>query len=207
MIDVKGLCIEYDNKKVIDNLSFHVSGGECLVLFGPSGCGKTSILNAITNLIPYSGKIKLDGKASYAFQNPKIFKQSTIYDNLRLVCEDENKIDNYLKEYDLQNFKMAKAQNLSGGQKARVNIIRALLVNDILLLDEPFDSLDLLLKEKIISSLKMEIKKRRGTIFVTHSLDEALALGDNLIILNGKKSKEICITENTDKDDIIKALH
>lgn len=206
MIDVLNLTIGYKGKKIIDNASFKVLDLKCLVLFGPSGCGKTSILNAIANLIPFDGSIILSGKLSYSFQNPKLFTNSTVFENLSFVTKDLKKIDYYLNLFGIGNLKKEKVYKLSGGQMARVNIIRSLIGNDILLLDEPFNSLDLALKEKVMTCIKKEISNKKGTIFVTHDLDEALFLGDTLYCISENKVEEVPLDSKNIKENIIKRL-
>lgn len=206
MINVLNLTINYKDKKIIDNASFKVLDGKCLVLFGPSGCGKTSILNAIANLIPYEGSIILSGKISYSFQSPKLFLNSTVFENLSFVTNDLEKIDYYLNLFEIDDLKNKKAYKLSGGQMARVNIIRSLLKNDILLLDEPFNSLDLALKEKVMTCIKKEISNKKGTILVTHDLDEALFLGDALYCISKNKVEEVPLDSKNIKEYIIKKL-
>lgn len=206
MIDVLNLTIGYKGKKIIDNASFKVLDSKCLVLFGPSGCGKTSILNAIANLIPFDGSIILSGKLSYSFQSAKLFTNSTVFENLSFVTKDLKKIDYYLNLFGIGNLKKEKVYKLSGGQMARVNIIRALIENDILLLDEPFNSLDLALKEKIMTCIKKEISNKKGTIFVTHDLDEALFLGDTLYCISKNKVEEVPLDSMNIKENIIKRL-
>lgn len=206
MIDVLNLTIGYKGKKIIDNASFKVLDSKCLVLFGPSGCGKTSILNAIANLIPFDGSIILSGKLSYSFQNHKLFTNSTVFENLSFVTKDLKKIDYYLNLFGIGNLKKEKVYKLSGGQMARVNIIRSLIENDILLLDEPFNSLDLALKEKVMTCIKKEISNKKGTIFVTHDLDEALFLGDTLYCISENKVEEVPLDSKNIKENIIKRL-
>lgn len=206
MINVLNLTINYKDIKIIDNASFMVLDGKCLVLFGPSGCGKTSILNAIANLIPYEGSIILSGKISYSFQSPKLFLNSTVFENLSFVTDDLKKIDYYLNLFEIDDLKNKKAYKLSGGQMARVNIARSLIKNDILLLDEPFNSLDLALKEKIMSCIKKEISNKKGTIIVTHDLDEALFLGDSLYCISKNKVEEVPLDSKNIKENIIKKL-
>lgn len=206
MINVLNLTINYKDIKIIDNASFMVLDGKCLVLFGPSGCGKTSILNAIANLIPYEGSIILSGKIAYSFQSPKLFLNSTVFENLSFVTDDLEKIDYYLNLFEIDDLKNKKAYKLSGGQMARVNIARSLIKNDILLLDEPFNSLDLALKEKIMSCIKKEISNKKGTIIVTHDLDEALFLGDSLYCISKNKVEEVPLDSKNIKENIIKKL-
>lgn len=206
MIDVLNLTISYKDKIIIDNASFKVLDSKCLVLFGPSGCGKTSILNAIANLIPFEGSIILSGKLSYSFQSPKLFLNSTVFENLSFVTKDLKKIDYYLNLFGIGNLKKEKVYKLSGGQMARVNIIRSLIENDILLLDEPFNSLDLALKEKVMTCIKKEISNKKGTIFVTHDLDEALFLGDTLYCISENKVEEVPLDSKNIKENIIKRL-
>ncbi|MBS1476454.1 MAG: hypothetical protein HP024_00680 [Acholeplasmatales bacterium] len=99
-----------------------------------------------------------------------------------------------------------RADKLSGGQMARVNIIRSLLKNDVLLLDEPFSSLDLALKDDVMRILRNEIVSKKGTILVTHDLEEALSLGDRMFCLINGKIEEQDLNSKLLKEDIIKKL-
>lgn len=205
MININDLTIAYNSKIIIDHISFEVKDASCVVLFGPSGSGKTSILNAIANLIPYSGEIKTD-KPSYSFQSPKLFKRLTVLDNLSLVSGNLEKIEDYLVKFKMLEFKNQRADKLSGGQMARVNIIRSLLKNDVLLLDEPFSSLDLALKDDVMRILRDEIVSKKGTILVTHDLEEALSLGDRMFCLINGKIEEQDLNSKLLNEDIIKKL-
>lgn len=205
MISINDLTIAYNSKIIIDHISFEAKDASCVVLFGPSGSGKTSILNAIANLIPYSGEIKTD-KPSYSFQSPKLFKRLTVLENLSLVSANLEKIEDYLVKFKMLEFKDQRADKLSGGQMARVNIIRSLLKNDVLLLDEPFSSLDLALKDDVMRILRNEIISKKGTILVTHDLEEALSLGDTMFCLINGKIEEQDLNSKLLKEDIIKKL-
>lgn len=135
---------------VLNQISFDVKKGEIVAIVGPSGCGKSTLLNLISGLIqPDSGKIEINGKVGYMFQKDHLFEWRTVYKNITLGPEiakikiEPEKIDQILKKYGLYDFKNHYPKELSGGMRQRVALLRTLALDpDILLLDEPFSSLD-----------------------------------------------------------------
>lgn len=207
MLEIKSLSKSYKGKKgvvrVIDNLSFKVGKKDFIVLFGPSGCGKTTILKSIAGLVePTSGEIKLDGKkicgadkkVGMVFQNFSLFPWLTIRENisfgLKIQGRTQKKIDeivnHYLELTDLVDFADSYPRDLSGGMKQRVAIARALANDpDILLMDEPFGSLDHLTRSKMQKFLlDLWEKEDKTIIFVTHDVEEALFLADKIYVLS-----------------------
>lgn len=182
---------------VLKDLSFMVDKGEIVAIVGPSGCGKSTILNLISKLIKQdSGKIEINGTIGYMFQHDNLFSWRNVYKNITLGLEinhlpiDEKKIDNLLDKYGLLSFKNYYPSELSGGMKQRIALIRTLLLNpDILLLDEPFSSLDyqskIIVQEDIYNMIK---KENKTTILVTHDITEAIALADKVYVLSSRPS-------------------
>ncbi|RDI91277.1 ABC transporter ATP-binding protein [Thermosipho africanus Ob7] len=179
---------------IFKNINLSISKGEKVALLGPSGCGKTTLLRIIAGLEDAEGKIeKKFDKIGYIFQEPRLIPWKTIYENLKFVSEDSKKIDNILKSLKLYEFKDYYPIKLSGGMKQRVNLARALLVEpDLLLLDEPFSSLDIHIKWNLIKDLNTQIDKNHiTTILVTHDLKEALMLSDKIYVLSNRPAKII----------------
>lgn len=179
---------------IFKNINLSISKGEKVALLGPSGCGKTTLLRIIAGLEDAEGKIeKKFDKIGYIFQESRLIPWKTIYENLKFVSEDSKKIDNILKSLKLYEFKDYYPIKLSGGMKQRVNLARALLVEpDLLLLDEPFSSLDIHIKWNLIKDLNTQIDKNHiTTILVTHDLKEALMLSDKIYVLSNRPAKII----------------
>lgn len=183
---------EYDDVMVLKDFSFSIEKGKIYSILGPSGCGKTTILRLIAELEkPDKGQIELRGqKVSYVFQEPRLLPWETVRKNLELVCpkKEIKKIEQLLELMELKEYSDAYPKELSGGMKQRVSIMRGFLYpHDILLMDEPFQALDLKLKAKLIREIYSLHQSMGNTIlFVTHDLDEALLLGDEIIILSPK---------------------
>lgn len=188
MIEIKGLTKKYGDKTVYENFDFSVEEGRTTCILGESGSGKTTLLNCIARLTDFTGEIP-PLKCSYVFQTPRLVPNLTVYGNLALVGADGEEIDRVLESVKLTDKRNAYPAQLSGGQKQRVSLARALLYGgEITLLDEPFASLDLKLKKEM-TGLFNEIARSRGltSLFVTHDIDEALAVAQRVVVINGGK--------------------
>ncbi len=182
---------------VLNQISFDVKKGEIVAIVGPSGCGKSTLLNLISGLIqPDSGKIEINGKVGYMFQKDHLFEWRTVYKNITLGPEiakikiEPEKIDQILKKYGLYDFKNHYPKELSGGMRQRVALLRTLALNpDILLLDEPFSSLDYQTKITVQDDIYKIIKDaHKTTLLVTHDITEAIAMADRVIVLTKRPS-------------------
>lgn len=182
----------FDNTIVFHKFSLNIKKGKIYCILGPSGCGKTTLLRLIAGLESYDkGSIDLQGKkVSYIFQEPRLLPWKTVKSNLELVCthKEAKIIDKYLETMEVKDYKFSYPKELSGGMKQRVSMTRAFLApHDILLMDEPFQALDVKLKEKLFWEVYHLHKEINNTILaVTHDIDEALFLGDEVIILSQK---------------------
>ena len=180
----------------LDNISFDVNDGEFISIVGPSGCGKSTILSILSNLIDKSsGDIKLDNKnIAYMLQSDSLLPFLTILDNCLLGLKVQNKLTkenkdyviNLLNTYGLGDFIDKYPNNLSGGMRQRVALIRTLAVKpDILLLDEATSALDyqsaLVISEDIYKILK---KEKKTLIMVTHDIGLAISMSDRVIVLS-----------------------
>ena len=194
---IENLSVSYGETKVYENfnLEFENSGVTCLL--GESGCGKTTILNAIAGLIPYSGTIT-PAKVSYVFQSPRLVPNLTVLTNLTLIGAEEGKAKEMLEKVGLLSKINAYPKTLSGGEAQRVSLCRAFLhPADLLLLDEPFSSLDLKTKLAAMDLFKsMQNQSGRGALFVTHDIDEACYLADKIFVLKKGEVTEQFINEN-----------
>ncbi len=186
------ISVKWGNKSIFDDFSLEFKENKVTAILGKSGAGKTTMLNVIANLIPFSGEVLGFEDISYVFQEHRLLPFATVYKNLEFVLSNESqekkreKIDAVLKISCLEHLKDRVAETLSGGEKQRVSLARAFLVpSKTILLDEPFDSLDLGLKLSIINDFKKLISAFPKTcVLVTHSEAEALYLADDIFILD-----------------------
>lgn len=189
MIKIVNLGVSYGEKKVYENFNLDIEQGKITCVLGESGCGKTTLLNAIAGLVRHTGEIpKLS--CSYIFQTPRLVPNLTVRGNLNLVCKDENRIDNLLKMTGLEDKAGSFPVHLSGGEAQRVSIARAFAFDcDLLLMDEPFTSLDLKLKISIMEQfVSLQREQNKTALFVTHDIDEAIYLADRIIVLREGKA-------------------
>lgn len=186
----------FGNKKIYDKFSLTFEEGKINCILGKSGCGKSTLLNIIANLEEInSGEIiGVPEKIAYVFQEDRLIEWNSIYTNMELPLlkfytkdERKEKIKGILREVELEDYINSYPKELSGGMRQRANIARALLYNgELLLMDEPFKSLDKSSKENIIKIFKKNhLEKNNTVIMVTHDINEALSLGDNIFILGG----------------------
>ena len=185
---IKNLTKSYGSTPVFKNFNLEIAEGAVTCILGGSGAGKTTLLNVIAGLTAFSGEVT-SVKCSYIFQEPRLVPNLTVYGNLRLVCRDDGAIRYMLEKTGLTQKESSYPIALSGGQAQRVSVARAFLYkSDVVLMDEPFSSLDLKLK---ISMMKVfgEVRANDGrtAVFVTHDIDEALYLADRIIVLSDGK--------------------
>ena len=186
----------------LKDVSFTLKKGELLTVLGPSGCGKTTLLNIIAGFLnPTSGSISLDEKEingpgverGMVFQQGALFEWLTVSQNvdfgLRMRKEDPKKskklVNEWLEIVGLQGFGDTPTYQLSGGMQQRVALARCLINDpDLILMDEPLGALDALTREKM-QSLVLKIWKETGKtiVLITHSVEEALLLGERLFVM------------------------
>ncbi|HDX9589802.1 TPA: ABC transporter ATP-binding protein [Bacillus pseudomycoides] len=202
-----------DKTKAVDSLQLEIHKGEFFVLIGPSGCGKTTTMKMINRLIETTeGSISIDGKnirdynihelrwdIGYVLQQIALFPHMTIAENIAIVPEMrkwskakiEKRVDELLEMVGLDPhiYRGRMPDELSGGQKQRVGVVRALAANPkIVLMDEPFSALDPLSREQLQRDLvDLQKKIQKTIVFVTHDMQEALALGDRICIMKDGK--------------------
>lgn len=183
----------------VENFSYEMKDGEFVAIVGPSGCGKSTILSILCGLEnKSSGNIYFDTniKIGYMLQQDCLFEWKNILKNCLLGLEINNdltkenkeKVIKMLDTYGLKDFKYSYPENLSGGMRQRVALIRTLANNpDILLLDEPFSALDyqsrLAISDDIYQILK---KEKKSVIMVTHDIAEAISMCDKVIVLTDR---------------------
>ncbi|MCY3675592.1 MAG: ABC transporter ATP-binding protein [Paracoccaceae bacterium] len=196
----------YDGSIVaLENVSLNVPTGKLTAILGPSGCGKTTLLKVIAGLIePSTGTVKIRDKEiigpgpdrALVFQDFALLPWATVLQNVAFGLraqgvskrEREKTSLNYIKEVGLSGFEDKYPHQLSGGMRQRTGLARALTVNsDILLMDEPFSAVDEQMRRKLQEDLLELLKiENKTVIFVTHSIEEAVYLADQVVILSGR---------------------
>lgn len=215
MIKIDNLTVKYGKKTVYENFSLEIGERGVTCVLGESGCGKTTLLNAVAGIIKYGGTVS-PVAVSYVFQSPRLVPNLTAEGNLRLVGAEKQAAEAMLEKVGLGDKLKAYPASLSGGEAQRVSLARAFLKRaDLLLMDEPFSSLDLKTKISIMELFKeLQEEEGKSVLFVTHDIDEALYLADRIIVLNGgiilndlqNKSKGEFGANSPLRETIIKAL-
>lgn len=219
MIEIRDLEVSYKGAErevsALEKINIDIEDGDIYTIIGPSGCGKTTLLNVLAGIEKnYRGSVKIDGRIidsrshniGMVFQNYGLLPWRTVYENvvmgLKLRGIDTKREHEYakyiLEELGLLELSKRYPKELSGGQKQRVAIARAFIIKpDILLMDEPFSALDAITREEM-QTLFLNIWKehRVTTIFITHSVDEALYLGKKIIILSQAPGRVYKCIEN-----------
>lgn len=193
MLSCKGLVKSFD-KMLFEDFNLELQSGEIVAITGPSGCGKTTLLRCICGLEDLDeGRIVLDGRditntlaeergIGLIFQRPVLYPHLDVKGNLKLGSQDCD-VSATLAEVDLIGFENRRVETLSGGEGQRIALARALLANpSVLLLDEPFSSLDEELSDKLLSDVRGLLKARNcPAILVTHNHDVAKKFADSVI--------------------------
>lgn len=201
-MQIKNLKKTYHTKKkeipTIDNLNLTINKGDFISIIGPSGCGKSTILSILSGIDKdYKGQIiKENEKIGYMLQNDCLLEWRTVLNNCLLGQElDKNINKKYiiklLEQYGLKEFINTYPNQLSGGMRQRVALIRTLATNpDILLMDEPFSALDYQTRLKVSDDIYKIIKKENKTvIMVTHNIEEAITMSNKIVILTKRPAK------------------
>lgn len=209
MIEIQQLTKEYPGVRALDNLSLTIKKGEFFGLLGPNGAGKTTTIRLLTGLTqPSSGSILVGGVdavknplfittlAGVVFEQQNTYDDMTVWQNLRLFAQIYNirdeKIEELIKQMELEPHKKKKAKHLSKGLKQRLLIARALLHNpEILFLDEPTEGLDPVFAESIRSLITDLNKMGKTILLTTHYMEEAEMLCDRVAIINHGKLVEL----------------
>ena len=213
IISFENVSLSYGNRLILDNISFRINEGEIFGMLGPNGVGKSTIFNLITGLIkPNSGQIKINNtnvvnfpiylrtkkfRVGYVPQYGGFFSDLTLNENLKAIAEivindknkEDNKINQLISKFELENLRNIKAKFLSGGQKKKLVIALSLLSDpSVLLLDECFAALDVLtikMLQEIIVNLQNE--KKITICICDHQARDLLACVDSAMILSNCK--------------------
>lgn len=215
MIRVTNIRKQFDGLVVFNNLSLDIPSNKTTVILGPSGCGKTTLLNILSGLDgDHQGKInglRKSGRIGYCFQEDRLLDWMDVKSNIDFVLDDKKKYagrtDHYIDMMELLPYKNFKANKLSGGMRQRVAIARALAYpSGVVLMDEPFRSLDHTLKENVLHGMARLFREEpRTAVIVTHDLNDALLLADTVYILSEKPArvlKKLNITAVKEKRDL-----
>lgn len=211
-ISARDLTISFDirGSKVValDNVNLSVKSNEFVCVMGPSGCGKTTLLNLIAgHLKPTSGNIAVNGvpvqgpgaDRAVVFQDNAVFPWMTVEQNVgyslrmqgRPKDEIERNVSRYLVVVGLTDFRASWPNQLSGGMRKRVDIARCYAADpEVLLMDEPFGALDIMTKERLQEDLHdVWLGQPKTVLFITHDLEEALYLGDRVILMSPRPGR------------------
>ena len=221
MIEYKHVALRYTDKDILKDVNLHIEDGEFMVLVGPSGSGKTTMVKMINRLLePTDGNIYMDEKrikdyderelrlsTGYVLQAIALFPNLTVAENIALIPEMKgwgkervaSKTVELLEKVGLpaSDYADRKPHELSGGEQQRIGIVRAIIGEPkILLMDKPFSALDAI-SRKQLQALTKELHKEFGmtTIFVTHDTDEALKLGDRIVVLQEGEIVQVADSE------------
>ncbi len=235
MIKIENITKRYSHLEAVKDVTLDVSLGETLTVVGPSGCGKTTLLRLIAGFErPDKGRIWIDGtevssptkmllpskrKLSMIFQDLALWPHMTVKENVRFMIGKgnlpkniaEEKAQEILKKVNLTGYDHRYPHELSGGEKQRLAIARALASKPMyLLMDEPFSNLDSMLKEELQEMvIRLKDDSEVGILYVTHNIDEALMLADKMAIMNKGKIEQAGSKEevlNNPKNEFVKRI-
>jgi ABC-type nitrate/sulfonate/bicarbonate transport system ATPase subunit len=196
ILDLRKVGFNYGPLVVIDGLDLQVAKGELVVCVGPSGCGKSTLLSLLGgHLRPTRGTVKRGGQSRTIYQDGGLFPWLTVRENIDRGLPRgtkpelrSKKVADWLEITRLTDFATHYAHQLSGGMRQRVELARALAAEtDILLLDEPFSALDYQTRTRMRKELVATLAERpRTVVFVTHDIEEAVQLGDRVVVLGSR---------------------
>ena len=208
LLEAKGLAKAYKKRRVVNGVTISVSPGEVVGLLGPNGAGKTTSFNMIVGLVrPDEGEVLFEGKSigalpmhqrarrgiGYLTQEPSVFRKLTVEQNILAILEtctsdkleQKARLKSLLEELDLTTLARNKAYTLSGGEKRRLEITRALVTSPrMLLLDEPFSGIDPIAVYEVQKILRKLKERRMGILISDHNVRETLKLVDRAYIIH-----------------------
>ncbi|WP_064684681.1 ABC transporter ATP-binding protein [Rhizobium bangladeshense] len=211
MVSIDSVTMSFGAYVAVEDVNLSVSDGEFLAIVGPTGCGKSTILNAIAGLLkPASGTVSIDGQPvrgvqnniGYLFQQDALLPWKTAIENVELgpmfkgigAADRREEAVRWLAKVGLKGFEHRYPHQLSGGQRKRVQMAQALITGPkVILMDEPFSALDIHTRHLMQNELlRLWQEERRAVVMITHDLEEAIALGDRVVVLAaGPRSRVI----------------
>ncbi|ACP22077.1 putative ABC-type nitrate/sulfonate/bicarbonate transport system, ATPase component (plasmid) [Sinorhizobium fredii NGR234] len=211
MVSIESVTMSFGAYVAVQDVNLNVNDGEFLAIVGPTGCGKSTILNAIAGLLkPASGTVSIDGQPvcriqndiGYLFQQDALLPWKTAIENVELGpmfkgvggSERREQSMRWLAKVGLKGFEHRYPHQLSGGQRKRVQMAQALITGPkVILMDEPFSALDIHTRHLMQNELlRLWQEERRAVVMITHDLEEAIALGDRVVVLAaGPRSRVI----------------
>jgi len=218
LLNISNVNLIYHSPKsethALNNLNLSISSGEFISIVGPSGCGKTTILSLVAGILkPTSGEIRINGekvlspgtRTGYMFQRDNLFEWLSIWKNVTLGLGFKNRntkenkayAQSLIEKYGLAGFEKHFPNELSGGMRQRVALIRTLCLRpELLLLDEPFSALDYQTRLSVQDDVFKIIKTENKTaILVTHDISEAVAMSSKIIVLTQRPGTVKCIID------------
>jgi ABC-type nitrate/sulfonate/bicarbonate transport system ATPase subunit len=214
IIRIKDLCFNYGDKKVLQDVSLSVAAGEALVILGPSGIGKSTILKLMSGLIePSKGSVRVVTENAgvgprMVFQEPRLFPWMTVRKNLHFALrssdvprlEWDERVAPLMEQVGLMGELDASIASLSIGMAQRVALVRSLVCRpSVLLLDEPFSALDPKRRRQLQQDLlKLVSFTKVAVVMVTHDIQEAIDIGDRVVLLDGAPASVVCRLEIND---------
>jgi NitT/TauT family transport system ATP-binding protein len=201
-LSVEDVSLNFGEIVVFRGLSLAIDPGEFVAVVGPSGCGKTTLLNLFSQFIkPSSGTVESIGRVRMVYQLDSLFPWQTVSENIALglrhikdLARRQQDLDEMLQLIDLKDFADHFPHQISGGMRQKVELARALVGDtDILLLDEPFSSLDYLTRLRMRSELSRLLERcPRTVVLVTHHIEEAAQLADRIVVLSERPARISC---------------
>jgi len=210
LVAIERITMSFGDFTAVREVDIQVGDGEFLAIVGPTGCGKSTILNAVAGLLtPAQGRICIDGKpvkgvqesVGYLFQQDALLPWKTALQNVELglrfrgvaAAEREDQARRWLAKVGLAGFEARYPHQLSGGQRKRVQMAQALIVEPkVILMDEPFSALDIHTRHLMQNELlRLWQEQRRSVMLITHDLEEAIALGDRVVVLSAGPSSRV----------------
>ena len=230
-LEVQGIVKEYRRRKVVDDVSFYVNQGEIVGLLGPNGAGKTTSFYTVVGMVkPDAGEVLLNGESitrlpmykraqkgiGYLAQEASVFRKMTVEDNISAVLEWRgfskqeiaSRCESLLAEFGLEKIRQTRGDLLSGGERRRTEIARALASDPhFILLDEPFAGVDPIAVEDIQSIVAKLVDRHIGVLITDHNVQETLAITDRTYLMFEGKILKSGTAEELAADPVVRRVY